>query len=163
MKRNLKSAISKGLLPFGMAIGLSFSSGMAAAVGEITVVANDTLIKQGEELSAIVALNGDGRYDVYVGLTGGILNTYIFAFDANGGLILWDGKGAPAKLRENIDLASLSVKEKVIKLFPRLPLSSDLAGTYSIYAVLSAPGQFQQQLQEGTLIFGDPLKFEVVE
>jgi hypothetical protein len=162
MKKNLRyTAISKGLLTFGMAIGLSFSSGMAAAAGQIVVATNDTVVKTGEEFSAIVALNGDGRYDVYVGITGGAFGTNIFAFDASG-LIPWvPTEGPPVKLRDNVDLASLSVKDKVIKLFPRLALGNDYAGIYSIYAILSAPGQFQQQLQDGTLIIDGPLNIEV--
>ncbi len=163
MKKNLRyTAISKGLLTFGMAIGLSLYSGMTAAAGQIVVATNDTVVKTGEEFSAIVALNGDGRYDVYIGITGGAFGTNIVAFDANSGLIPWVlTEGAPVKLRDNVDLASLSVKDKVIKLFPRLALGDDYAGIYSIYAILSAPGQFQQQLQDGTLIIDGPLNIEV--
>lgn len=154
------TAISKKLLTFGMAIGLSLFSGMTMAIGQIAVVTNDIVVETGEELSAIVALSGDARYDVYVAITGGAFGNGFMVFDANNVLIPWDLKSTPAKLRDNVDLASLSVKDRVIKLFPRLPLENAV-GHYSIYAVLSAPGQFQQQLQESTLIIDGPLNIEV--
>ena len=162
MKKNLRyTAISKGLLTFGMAIGLSLSSGMTAAAGQIVVTANDTVVETGEEFSAIVALNGDGRYDVYVGITGGILGTTIATFDTNRGIIPWvPAEGAPVKLRDNVDLASLSIKDKIIPLFSKQSFDA-AAGNYLIYAVLSAPGQFLQQLEEGTLIIDGPLNLEI--
>jgi len=157
MKRNLRyTAISKGLLTFGMAIGLSLSSGMAAAVGQITVATNDTVIETGEEFSAIVALNGDGRYDVYIGITGGVFGSDFQAFNADGALVPWvQAEGPPPKLRDNVDLDSLSVKDKIISLLGRMPLDG--------YTGLSAPGQFQQQLQDGTLIIDGPLNITVKE
>jgi len=165
MKRKLMyTAVSKRLLTFGMAIGLSLSSGIASAVGQITVATNDTVVETGEEFSAIVALNGDGRYDVYVGITGGKFGNDFHVFIAESTLVLWvPAEGPPPKLRDNVDLGNLSVKDKIIRLVPRMHLDG-YAGDYVIYAVLSAPGQFQQQLQDGTLIGVDaPLNIKVKE
>jgi hypothetical protein len=163
MTRKLKyTAISKRLLTFGMAIGLLLSSGIAAAVGQIAAVTNDTVIETGEEFGFIVTLNGDGRYDVYVGITGGAFGTGFVAFDTNGVLLPWDPAGAPPKLMDNADLATLSIQEKIISLLPRMPLDG-YAGDYVIYAALSTPGQFLQELQAGTLIIDGPITITVKE
>ena len=141
-RQKYKKRSPKGLLKWGLAAGLSLSTGVATAAGQIAVVTNDTNVEQGEQFGATVVLNGDGRYDVYVGLTGGVLGSSILAFDAEGNLVPWDGTGLPAKLRDNVDLASLSVKEKIISLFARMPLDG-LAGSYTFYGALGTPGQLE--------------------
>ena len=134
--------IPKRLLTLGFAAGLSLSTGIATADGQIAVVTNDTVIEAGEEFGATIVLNGDGRYDVYLGLAGGILGEVIYAFDANGALMPWQPETGlpPAKLRDNVDLASLSVKERIIQVLPRIPLEG-LAGSYMFYGALATPGQ----------------------
>lgn len=160
-RKSMYKTISKGLLIFGIISGLSLFSGIASAVGQITVTTNDTVVETGELFSAIVALNGDGRYDVYVGITGGVFGGNFSVFNAAGGFVPWlSAEGPPPKLRDNVDLGSLSVKDKIIRLLPRISLKG-YTGNYAIYAVLSTPGQFQQQLQDGTLIIDGPLNITV--
>ncbi|RKZ80066.1 MAG: hypothetical protein DRR19_24145 [Candidatus Parabeggiatoa sp. nov. 1] len=139
--------IPKRLLTLGFAAGFSLSTGIATADGQIAVVTNDITIDPGEEFGATVVLNGDGRYDVYIGVVGGVLGEVIHAFDADGAFIPWDPEGPPpVKLRDNVDLASLSVNERIIPVLPRIPLDG-FAGTYMFYAALTPPGEldFQEQ------------------
>jgi hypothetical protein len=159
-KRRICKAISKGLLTCGIAVGLSLSSGIATAAGQIAVVSNDTVIEPGEEFGATVVLNGDGQYDVYVGITGGVFGADFQIF-TQGGLVPWiPAEGPPPKLLDNADLANMSIKERIIALVPRMSLAG-FAGDYAIYAALSAPGQFMQQLQNGTVILDGPLAIQV--
>ncbi len=159
-KRPMYKSISKRLLTYGIAVGLSISSGMAAAAGQIAVVTNDDNIASGEEFGATVVLNGDGQYDVYVGITGGVFGGNFQAFTP-GGLVPWvQAEGPPLKLMDNVDLANMSTKERIIALVPKMLLTG-YGGDYQIYAALSAPGQFMQQLQDGTIILDGPVKIEV--
>jgi hypothetical protein len=159
-KRLICKAISKGLLTYGVAVGLSVSSGIAIAAGQIAVVTNDTVVESGEEFGATVVLNGDGQYDVYVGITGGVFGADFQVFTP-GGLVPWvQAEGPPPKLMDNVNLANMSIKERMIALVPRMPLAG-YAGDYAIYGALSAPGQFMQQLQDGTVILDGPLAIQV--
>jgi Zn-dependent alcohol dehydrogenase len=122
-------------------VGLLAISGVVMAEGQIAIVTNDTIVESGEELGATVVLNGEGQYDVYLGITGGVFGGDIYAFDKNGALEKWDPAGAPpAKLRDNVNLADMSVKERLIKVLPRMTLS-EYVGSYTFYAALSTPGE----------------------
>ena len=137
----IPNRIPNRLVRFGFAAGLLFSTATATAAGQIAMVSNDTTIEPGEEFSATVMLNGEGQYDVYFGVTGGVLGETIHALDANGALIPWKPEaGPPAKLRDNVDLASLSVEQKNIAVFSGIRLDG-LTGSYTLYAALSTPGQ----------------------
>jgi hypothetical protein len=123
--------------------GLLFGSSAVMAAGQIAVITNDTVIESGEEIGATVVLNGDGQYDVYVGITGGYFGGDIYAFTRDGGLVKWDAAtgAAPAKFLDNASLSDMSVNERVIRLFPRIPLSEEYKGSYVFLAGLSSPGQ----------------------
>ncbi len=128
-------------LRLGLATGLLVFAGIASAAGQIAILTNDTIIEPGEELGATVVLNGDGQYDVYVAITGGVLGETFYLFDSNGGLVPWiPTEGLPEKFRSNLDLASLAIQEKMIQVLPRIPLV-DIAGNYTFYAGLTTPGQ----------------------
>ena len=139
-KRQIGKLIPKGLLTLGIAIGLSLSAGIATAQGEIAIVANDTEVGPGEKFSAILVLNGTGRYDVYAGITGGVFGNSIFAFDDTGGLIQWVPPALPPKLMDNVNLANQATEEKIRILVPRILLDG-FGGSYVLLAALSTPGQ----------------------
>jgi hypothetical protein len=124
--------------------GLLLGSSMVMAQGQIAVVTNDDLIESGEEIGATVVLNGDGRYDVYIGITGGYFGSDIYAFTTDGRfLVKWDyATGVPPdKFLADVDLSAMPVSERVIRLFPRIPLPAELRGSYVFLAALSTPGQ----------------------
>ena len=129
---------SKSLLGLGLAASLSLSSGIAAAAGNIAVLVNDTNVKSGEEIGIKVVLNGDGVYDAYMWISGGVLGAAKLGIDGTGQFVAWNDQ-APPKLRSGIDLATLSVKDKIINVLPKVP-AAGLTGTYSLNASLSAPG-----------------------
>lgn len=138
---NLCKKIPNTLLSLGLAAGLSLSSGIAAAEGQIAIVSNDTVIESGEEFGATLVLSGDGNYDVYVGLVGGILDKdSIYAIDSSVTLIKWVPPELPAKFRDNVDIGSLTVDGRIISVFPRINVA-EFPGTYTFYAALSTVGQ----------------------
>jgi hypothetical protein len=139
-KKRLYKLIPKGLLTLGFAAGLSLSPGIATAAGQIAVVSNDTDVDSGEEFGATLVLSGDGRYDVYAGVTGGVFGEMIYAFTPTGDFIPVDWIAPPPKLKDNVELSQLSVKERIISLLPKIPLAG-YAGSYIIYVGLTTPGQ----------------------
>jgi len=157
-RKSMYKAISKGLLTFGIIGSLSLSSGITYAAGNVAVVSNATVVKAGEELGISVVLDGDGSYDVYIGITGGIFENDFIAFDANSELVTWQPPTLPAKLRNNINIANLSAKDKIIELFPRISLD-EYAGNYSVYAVLTKPGKFD--LGDPATVIDGPLNIEI--
>ncbi|MCP4702359.1 MAG: hypothetical protein GY862_36685 [Gammaproteobacteria bacterium] len=136
-----RGKISKARLALGLAASLLVPAGMANAAGQAAVLTNDTVIEAGEELGATLVLNGDGRYDVYAAVTGGALGPDIYVFGPGGALIKWEAPAPIPKLLENADLANMPVADKIIRLFPKMPLGSELAGTYTFYGALSTSGQ----------------------
>ncbi len=159
------STISKRLLTIGIVGSLFLSSGMAYAVGNIVVTSNTTVVKAGEELGMSLGFIGDGNYDVYVGITGTgdifkifdenfTANEDFITFNANSELVLWKPPALPAKFRDNITLGNLTK----IDLFPRKPLD-EYAGNYSVYAVLTKPGQFD--LNDLTTVIDGPFNVEI--
>ena len=129
---------SKSLLGLGLAASLSLSAGIAAAAGNIAVLVNDTNVKSGEEIGIKVVLNGDGVYDAYMWIEGGVLGDAKLGIDEAGQFVPWNDQ-APPKLRTGIDLATLSVKDKIVNVLPKVP-ATGLTGTYTLNAALSAPG-----------------------
>lgn len=140
MKKPTYKVIQKGLLTLGFAAGLSLS-GAAMAAGKIAILSNDVNVDTGEEFGATIVLSGDGQYDVYAGVTGGVFGQDLFAFAPTGEFVLVDWVTPPPKLKDNVELSQLSVKERIISLLPRMPLDG-LGGTYIIYVGLTKPGQF---------------------
>lgn len=130
---------SKSLLGVGLAASLSLSSGIAAAAGQIAMLVNDTEVLPGEEIGITVVLNGDGVYDAYVWLEGGVLAGAKFAVDENGQWVVRNDQ-APQKLRANINIGTSTLQEKIITLLPRLKLEN-IAGRYKLTAALTTPGQ----------------------
>jgi Zn-dependent alcohol dehydrogenase len=129
---------SKRLLGLGFAASLSLSSGIAAAAGNIAVLVNDTKVQSGEEIGIKVVMNGDGLYDAYMWIEGGVLGGAKLAIDETGQFAPWNDQ-APPKLRNSIDLAALTVKDKIVNVLPKVP-ATGLTGTYNLTAALAAPG-----------------------
>jgi hypothetical protein len=130
---------SKSLLGLGLAASLSLSSGIAAAAGNIAVLVNDTLVKSGEQIGIKVVFDCDnGVYDAYMWLEGGVLGGAKFAIDEVGNLVPWSDQ-APAKLRNGIDCANLTVTQKIVNLLPKVA-TTGLTGTYNLTAALAAEG-----------------------
>ena len=119
---------------------LFFSAIPTFAGGAIKVAVNDALVEAGEELAVNFVLNGDGRYDVYAAFTGGALGSTLFMFTPTG---LAPLAGSMPKFRENIDIGSLSVKERILTLLPKIPFTdtTGLKGVYTFYVALCTPGQ----------------------
>jgi len=132
----------KKWLSIGLAAGLSASFSFAYAEGQVAVLNNDNILEQGEEIGAMLVVNGDGRYDVYAAVSGGILAENIFVFGKDGALVPWipGSDIMPPKLLDNVEISSLSVNERMIQLLPKLPHSDDLKGTYVFFGVLCTPG-----------------------
>jgi hypothetical protein len=129
---------SKSLLGLGLAASLSLSAGIAAAAGNIAVLVNDTNVQSGEEIGIKVVFNGDGVYDAYMWIEGGVLGDAKLGIDEAGQFVAWNDQ-APPKLRNGIDLATLSVQDKIVNVLPKVP-ATGLTGTYTLNAALSAPG-----------------------
>lgn len=129
---------SKSLLGLGLAASLSLSAGIAAAAGNIAVLVNDTNVRSGEEIGIKVVLNGDGVYDAYMWIEGGVLGGAKLGIDAAGQFVAWNDQ-APPKLRNGIDLGALSVQDKIVNVLPKVP-AQGLTGTYSLNAALSVAG-----------------------
>jgi hypothetical protein len=132
---------SKSLLGLGLAASLSLSAGIAAAAGNIAVLVNDTNVQSGEEIGIKVVLNGDGVYDAYMWIEGGVLGDAKLGIDEAGQFVPWNDQ-APPKLRSGIDLATLSVQDKIVNVLPKVP-ATGLTGTYSLNAALSVAGTLE--------------------
>jgi len=129
---------SKSLLGLGLAASLSLSCGIAAAAGNIAVLVNDTNVRSGEEIGIKVVFNGDGVYDAYMWIEGGVLGGAKLGIDEAGQFVPWNDQ-APPKLRSGIDLATLSVQDRIVNVLPKVP-ATGLTGTYSLNAALSVAG-----------------------
>ena len=129
---------SKSLLGLGLAASLSLSCGIAAAAGHIAVLVNDTNLQSGEEIGIKVVLNGDGVYDAYMWIEGGVLGGAKLGINEAGQFVPWNDQ-APPKLRSGIDLATLSVQDKIVNVLPKVP-AAGLTGVYTLNAALSVPG-----------------------
>ncbi len=119
-------------------------TGIASAGGKAKVVVNDQMVEKGEEVGALVILDGDGSYDVYAALTGGVFGEQLMIFQEDGGMVPFNGDFASLpRLRTNLNLGSLSVEDKIITLIPKVPLvdTSSLRGTYTFIVALCTPGQ----------------------
>ncbi len=120
--------------------------GSLLAGGVARIVVNDNIIEAGEEIGAYLVLDGDGTYDVYAALTGGVLGSQIFLFTESGSLVPFNGDISSLqnlKLRSNLDFSSLGVREKIIQLLPKVPLddTSQIKGTYTFIVALCTPGK----------------------
>ncbi len=157
-KRQLCKLIPRGLLILGFAAGLSLSTGIAAAQESpqvASMVINTTttessgilgpifLVGPGEEFGGIVVFNDTGHYDIYVGMVNVATDDFFF-FDAQGVLSPWKLEEGllPAKFRDNVNLAHLSVKDRVIELLPRAPFAG-LKGHYAVAVLFCTPGQYE--------------------
>ncbi len=157
-KRQLCQLIPRGVLILGFVLGTSLSTGIAAAqefsqVAAITINTTTTesggilgpifLVEPGDEFGAIVVLNDTGHYDIYVGMVN-VANDNFFFFDAKGVLAPWRLEEGllPAKFRDNVNLAHLSVKDRVIELIPRTPFAGQ-KGYYVMAVLLCTPGQYE--------------------
>lgn len=112
----------------------------AFSQGQVKVVVNSTAIEAGEALGATLLLNGDGSYDVYAALTGGVLGSLLYMFNEQGLLVPFSSP--MAKMRSNINLSTLSVDDKIISLLPKFDLldTAGLKGDYTFYVALCTPG-----------------------
>jgi len=108
--------------------------------GAIKVIANNSTIEAGQSLGAALLLNGSGSYDVYAAIGGGVFGNTLHMFSQGG--VFTPLAGTMPKLKSNINIGSLSTKEKIISLLPKmsLPDTSALKGTYTFYAALCTPG-----------------------
>jgi hypothetical protein len=157
-KRSLYKLIPKGLI-LGIAAGLSLSTGIAAAqespqVAAMAISTTTTesggilgplfLVDSGEEFGAIVVLNDTGHYDIYVGMVNVATDDFFF-FDDQGVLSPWKLEEGllPAKFRDNVNLAHLSVKDRVIELLPKMPFAAVPAGHYAMAVLFCTPGQYE--------------------
>ncbi|MBF0099456.1 MAG: hypothetical protein HQK77_00965 [Desulfobacterales bacterium] len=122
-----------------LTIGVSF----AYADGQIKLVANTTLVENGEALGVSLLMSGSGFYDVYAGLTGGIIKQQYFLFTNDGGLVPFIDFASLPKLRENLNMSNLFAKDKVIHLLPKLQFmnTKDFKGNYLFFVALCTPGQ----------------------
>ncbi|WP_069469765.1 hypothetical protein [Candidatus Marithrix sp. Canyon 246] len=136
--------ISKSLLGLGVAASLSLSCGIAAAAGNIIVLVNDTNVQSGEEIGIKVVLNGDGVYDAYIWIEGGVLDGATLTVNKDGQWVLRNDQ-SPQKLRANIDIETLNLQKKIITLLPRLKFEN-IAGRYKLTAALTTPGQLDFKL-----------------
>ena len=119
---------------------LIFSVAITFAGEKIKVVVNNELVEAGEDLGASLVLNGTGTYDVYAAVTGGALGNDLYMFTSTGGLIPL-GDTMP-KLRENLNIGTLSTKDSIISLLPKMVLGGvSLNGIYTFYVALCTPGQ----------------------
>ena len=119
-------------------------AGIAAAGGKAKVVVNDQVVESGEAIGAFVVLDGDGTYDVYAALTGGILGDQFMIFKEDGTMVPFNGDlTSLPKLKANLNFNSLSVKDKIISLLPKMPLddTSSIKGTYTFMVGLCTPGK----------------------
>lgn len=119
-------------------------AGIASAGGKAKVVVNDQVVEKGEAIGAAVVLDGDGSYDVYAALTGGVLGEQLLLFKEDGTMVPFNGDlSSLPKLRANVNLNSLSVKDKIITLLPKVSLddTSSIKGTYTFIVALCTPGK----------------------
>jgi len=133
-----KKRRSKLRLALGFAAFSLFSAASYAA-GNIAVVTNDDKVEKGEELGITLVIGGDGTYDVYGAVVGGVFPE-IFVFGPTGLVPLSSVLPNPPKLKENVTIETLSTQDKIIPLLPRIPLSG-FAGSYTIFGVLVPAGQ----------------------
>lgn len=123
-----------------MALFITVTAQTVLAAGAVKVAVSSQTLGTGEDLGAVLLLGGDGNYDVYAAITGGLLQEALYMFTPTG--ILPATAEELPKLRENVDLAGLSVNDKIIQLLPKFSVdAAALAGVYSFYVALCTPGQ----------------------
>ena len=167
-KQCIYQVIPKGLLAGVLVTALSLLPGIAAAEVQVSILSNKDLINIGgnetenigpdDDLGVIMALNGDGLYDVYAAYAkfgdDGSLGD-LFFFDENNAIVQWDSNVAlPAKLRGNVDLANSPVKDRTVSLLSKkLPAEHGFsAGTYALAVALSTSGQYDFPILEFIVI-----------
>ncbi|MBF0102328.1 MAG: hypothetical protein HQK77_15610 [Desulfobacterales bacterium] len=112
------------------------------AEGMLKLVVRDRVIEPGEELAIYLLLNGSENYDVYAALTGGALQDQVFMVDQQAMFIPFNPNEPLPKLRDNLNLSQLSIKDKIITLIPKFLFKDTVAfqGMYTFYGVLCSPG-----------------------
>ncbi len=128
------------------------------AVGNVAIIPNikideatlTGLVDEGEELGIKAIIDGDGTYDVYAALLGGILGPSGIIMFGKDGVVspsfdLSNSSDIPEllkhRLMENVSLQETPLRERVKTLIPKMVLGgAGLAGTYSVVIGLTAPG-----------------------
>lgn len=125
-----------------MALLITMTAQVVFAAGSLKLAVSNQTIESGEDLGAVLLLNGDGNYDVYAAITGGILQNALLMFTSGGGLAM--AAADLPKLMDNVNIGSLEINDKIIELLPKFSVDdgASLAGTYYFYVALCTPGQF---------------------
>ena len=113
-----------------------FVASNALAAGQVKLVPNDSVVDEGEPVGVYMVLSGDGVYDVYVTLTGGLLGEALFYFKPD---LYQFELFTPVAYRSGLDLASLSVDDKLLYILPEIELPG-IPGVYTFRAFLANPG-----------------------
>ncbi|SEH08955.1 hypothetical protein [Candidatus Venteria ishoeyi] len=118
------------------------------AEGHAAIVFNDNLIEEGEELGVQAIVAGEGTFDIYAALLGGIIPPgQIMMFDANGGISPVIDLNNPQnaaellkyKLYSNAKLEDIQIQDRIKTLLPKMQLPG-IPGKYTFAIGLTAPG-----------------------